>query len=127
MKKMLFVTWTCLPGEGRPCVRCSDTGLSFFELLSSIQPLLERDGIGVTCEEIPEPPSGIPRDGILMLNGNNLEDLVRDADRAWFVCHSSKCQPFTSSVEITRNERGERCMKAPEMLFRKAILASLED
>lgn len=127
MKKILSVTWTRLPGEGKPCVLCSDTGVSFFELLSSIRPLLERDGIGVSCEEIPEPPFGIPRDGILMLNGKNLEDLVRDADRAWFLCHSSKCQPFNSSVEITRNERGERCMEAPEILFRKAILASLED
>lgn len=127
MKKMLSVTWTRLPGEERPCVRCSDTGVSFSELLSSIRPLLERDGIKVTCEENTQPPSGTSRDGTFMLNGKNLEDLVREADRAGFLCHSSKCQPFTSSVEITRNERGERCVKAPEILFRKAILASLED
>lgn len=62
-----------------------------------------------------------------MLNGRSLEDLVREADRAQFLCHSSKCQPFHSSVEITRNDKGMRCLKAPEILFRKAILSSMED
>ena len=127
VKQILSVTWPYVPGGEIPCVLCSDTGLTFPDLFSSIRPLLERDGILVSWKEIPHASSQDPGDTGFMLNGRSLEDLVREADRAQFLCHSSKCQPFHSSVEITRNDKGMRCLTAPEILFRKAILASMEE
>lgn len=127
VKKILSITWSQIPGGKTPCVLCSDTGRNFPDLITSIRPLLEQDGIMVSLNDIPHTSSYDPGETGFMLNGRSLEDLVREADRAQFLCHSSKCQPFLSLVEITRNEEGMRCLKAPEILFRKAILASMED
>lgn len=127
MIRSLIVTWTPRPGEPHPCAICSDSGLSFLELLSSVSPLLEGDGIPVTLVENLLFPGSPTEEGGFLLNGRPLEELLRESDRAQFLCHSSRCQPYTSGVDITRDEHGIRCIRAPEILFRKAILRSLEE
>ena len=97
------------------------------DLLSSVRPILEHDGIPVTCEDVTLAPADSDQGIGLSLNGRSLEDLLRESDRAQFLCHSSKCQPYQSSVEVIRDQAGERCIRAPEILFRKAILLSLEE
>ncbi|MCU0632527.1 MAG: DUF2703 domain-containing protein [Methanolinea sp.] len=127
MTRALSVVWAHLPGKRPPCAICSDTGLSFLELLTSVRPLLERDDIPVTCKEKLLVSGPSEEDAGFSLNGHSLEELLRESDRSQFLCHSSKCQPYRPTVEITRDDRGVRCIKAPELLFRKAILASMED
>jgi len=126
MSRTLTVTRTPRTGEPRPCAVCSDSGLSFLELLSSVKPVLERDGIAVITGSTPDVQDASTDDTGFMLNGRPLEDLLRECDRAQFICHSSRCQAFVPAVEIVRDEQGARCIRAPEMLFRKAILLSLE-
>lgn len=127
MAAVLSVTWFSRPGEHHPCAVCSDTGLSFLELLTSLSPLLEKDGIRVILNREMPRPSPDPENPGFFLNGHPLEDLLRESDRAWFLCHSSGCQPYRPSVVVFRDEQGIRCIRAPELLFRKAILRSLEE
>jgi len=127
MIRSLIVTWIPRPGEPHPCAICSDSGLSFLELLSSVRPLLEEDSIPVTLIENLLSPGFLMEEGGFLLNGRSLEELLLESDRAQFLCHSSRCQPYVSGVNITRDERGIRCIRAPEILFRKAILLSLEE
>lgn len=126
MSRTLTVTWTPRACEPHPCAVCSDSALSFLELLSSVIPMLERDGIEVFFGKDLPAPDASPDDTGFFLNDRPLEDLLRECDRAQFICHSSRCQTFVPAVEIVRDERGARCIRAPEMLFRKAILMSLE-
>ncbi|HOT03471.1 MAG TPA: hypothetical protein PK069_04770 [Methanolinea sp.] len=125
MRGILTVAWRPCTSVSTHCAVCSDSGLTFLELLSSVIPVLERDGIeGVIGSELPCRDASTHDTGFF-LNDHPLEDLLRECDRAQFICHSSRCQAFVPSVEIVRDERGDRCIWAPEMLFRKAILLSL--
>ncbi len=123
----LKVLWRHTPGESARCVLCSDSHLAFDDLLSAIRPLLENDGIMVTYEEQLLGPPDDPTKAGIFLNGRALEKLLHECDRAQSLCHSTPCEPFFSDVHITRDDAGNRCISAPEILFRKAILASLED
>ena len=126
MRRTLTVTWRPRTSDPPPCAVCSDSGLAFLELLSSVIPVLERDGIGVVFGKDLSGPEASTDDRGFFLNDRPLEDLLRECDRAQFICHSSRCQAFVPAVEIVRDEQGARCIRAPEMLFRKAILLSLE-
>lgn len=127
MGHSLNIIWRHMPEESARCVLCSDSHLTFPDLLSAISPLLENDGIGVRFEEQLLSPSVDQTRAGIFLNGRPLEGLLHDCDRAQSLCHSSACEPFQSSVHITRDDAGHRCISAPEILFRKAILKSLED
>ncbi len=126
MKKILHISWNHFLRSEDPCIRSTDTGRTFRELVRIVRPLLEKDDIEVLLEEVVLPP-GTPadREGFY-LNGRPLVELLFLADQAEFLCRSSKCQEFQESVHVTPRPDGSSCLEAPEILFRKAFLQALE-
>lgn len=122
IRRCLEVEWIHEEGTQAPCYICSDTEKTFFELLDEVTPLLEADGISVIRSERTVP--GCPN--TICLNGKHLLDLIDLAEQGQRYCKSTKWH----QAEITRQSvigaDGIMCHHAPEILYRKAILYSLE-
>ncbi len=127
MKRILHISWNHFLRSKDPCIRTTDTGRTFRELVQIVCPLLEKDGIEVLLEQVVLPPGTPPEREGFFLNGRPLIELLFLADQAEFLCRSSKCQEFRESVRVTPGPDGSSCLEAPEILFRKAVLQALEE
>ncbi|HUU75345.1 MAG TPA: DUF2703 domain-containing protein [Methanoregulaceae archaeon] len=124
VQKSLVVEWRHAEGEGEPCYRCSDTGHTFIDLLDEVIPLLESDGITVKQTERLVQAGTRNR---IYLNGRPLEELLDEAGRAQTYCHSTKWMMLEEARRAVIGPDGVACQEAPEILFRKSILKSLEE
>jgi hypothetical protein len=119
----LEVEWRHEEGQKSPCYRCSDTGMTFFELLDEVEPLLISDGIEVTRSERLVPWG---EGNHIILNEKLLEGLLDDAGISQSYCQSTKWLHIEQSRQAVRDPDGTVWQQAPEILYRKAILRSLE-
>lgn len=119
----LEVEWRHEEGQKSPCYRCSDTGKTFFDLIDEIEPLLVSDGIEVErSETVVTGGEG----NHIYLNGRLLDDLLDAAGRSQSYCQSTKWLQVEQSRQAVREQDGTVCQQAPEILYRKAVLRSLE-
>ena len=119
----LEVEWRHEEGQKSPCYRSSDSGKTFFDLLDEVEPLLVSDGIEVTRSETLVPGG---EGNHIFLNGQLLEILLDEAGTSQSYCQSTKWLQVEQSRQAVRNPDGEVYQQAPEILYRKAILRSLE-
>lgn len=116
-----MVTWNPQEGMHHMCAFCSDTGLSFLDLLSSVMGIVVENGIKATIDEgMPVQDATSVDEPGFFLNGFSLENLLRECDHAQFLCHSSACERYAPAVKISLDDSGVRCIQAPELLFPKS-------
>ncbi len=121
----MVVEWRHTPGEDECCVRCEESGRNFHELLKDLHAALLSEGIEVRLEEVITDPSHDPENSLL-LNGVPIGDLVNEAATAQGWCSSRRCEPAKLNFTETLHN-GKKCLIAPELLLRKAILLALEE
>jgi|WetSurMetagenome_2_1015567.scaffolds.fasta_scaffold21109_5 hypothetical protein len=125
MKRTLLIEWKHAPGNGETCIRSTDTGKTFQQIIDEVRPLLERDGISLQVNR-QVLPVGHPRD-IILLNGILLEELIAMAGSGQSYCRSTKCMQVQEDYPHFVTTSEGICMEAPEILFRKSVLLALED
>lgn len=127
MKRMLSVLWRHTAGQEQPCLSCSDTGRSFSGLLELLVPAFDDEGIVLGFrEELVPGTTGLPENTVL-LNGIPITYLLSHAAQGEEYCHASRCRPPEHIHRRFPDPSGVMCDEAPEILFRKAILLSLDD
>ena len=127
MKKTLVVLWRHTGDQEKPCLSCSDTGRSFFELLDLLIPAFNEEGIVLEYrEEIVSGNGGNP-ENVVLLNEVSISPLLSHAARGEEYCHASRCRPPEHIHRHYPDASGVMCDEAPEILFRKAILLALDD
>ena len=127
MKRTLSVTWRHTGDQETPCLRCSDTGRSFSDLLELLIPAFDSEGIVLEfMEELVPGDADLPENAVL-LNGIPISPLLSYAARGEEYCHASRCRPPEHIHRRFPDESGVMCDEAPEILFRKAILLALDE
>lgn len=127
MKQTLEMVWRHSEGQAGPCMRCTDTGKTFLELLKELLPVFDDEGIRLDFREELVPPGTAVPINHLRLNGIPLHVLLSRAAEGEEYCHASKCMPLKNFHRQVRGPDGITCDEAPEMIVRKAILLALEE
>jgi len=125
MDTILEVTWRHTPDQVSPCLTCSDTGRNFSELLEELLPAFREEGISVRFSDEKVDPGGQP-ENLLLLNGIAISPLLSHAAQGEEYCQASKCAPPANFHRHYPGPGGVPCDEAPEILFRKAIVLSLD-
>jgi len=127
MQRTLEMVWRHSEGQAGPCMRCTDTGKTFLELLKELLPVFDDEGIRLDFREELVPPGTAVPINFLRLNGIPLHVLLSRAAEGEEYCHASKCMPLKNIHRQVRGPDGITCDEAPEMIARKAILLALEE
>jgi hypothetical protein len=125
MDTILEVTWRHTPDQASPCLSCSDTGRNFQELLEELLPAFREEGISIRFSDEVVEPGGQP-ENLLLLNGIAISPLLSHAAQGEEYCQASKCAPPAHLHRHYPGPGGVPCDEAPEILFRKAIVLSLD-
>jgi hypothetical protein len=127
MKRTLSILWRHTGDQEAPCLTCSDTGRSFSELLELLIPAFDDEGVNLDYrEELVPGDAGMPENTVI-LNDIPIGPLLSYAARGEEYCHASRCRPPEHIHRRFPDVSGVMCDEAPEILFRKAILLSLDD
>ena len=127
MQQTLEMVWRHSEGQAAPCMRCTDTGKTFLELLKELLPIFDDEGIRLDFREELVPPGTTVPINQLRLNGIPLHVLLSRASEGEEYCHASKCMPLKNIHRQVRGPDGITCDEAPEIIARKAILLALEE
>jgi len=126
VERTLTVLWRHSGDQHEPSFFCTDTRRSFFALLEELIPVFRDEGIILAFKEETVSPDIGRRVNTVDLNGISLSLLLSRAAEGEEYCHASKCMPVRDLFHQVPGPGGIVCGEAPEILFRKAILLSLE-